>query len=283
MQEHAEKYSIGKMAKLFQVSVRGFYSYKNRTISSREKENQKLFEQIEQIYQEGRGVYGSPRIHGRLVKRGISCSRKRVARIMKSHGIASKLRKCWKRTTRQGKREAFDNHIQQEFYAHFPNQKWVSDISYVCTKEGWLYVAAVLDLFSRKIVGFSMQERLDASLVERALSQALCHRNPPQGIIHHSDRGCQYTSQGFVKLAKKNGILLSMSSTGNCYDNAAMESFFHTLKTEHVYQNKFATREEARRSLFEYVEVFYNRKRAHSFLEYLSPEEFEQNGSKQVM
>ena len=283
MQEKKYVFPIGKMAKILQVSERGYYAYVDRKISAREKENQKLLDLIWQIYQEGRCMYGSPRVHGKLCRLGISCSRKRVARLMKNHGIQAKMRKSWKRTTKQGKRAAFANLVKQEFTVAFPNQTWVSDITYVKTREGWLYVSAILDLFSRKVVGLSMGERLDTCLVKKAFAQALCHRSPPKGLIHHSDRGCQYTSEEFEKLAKENGIILSMSSAGNCYDNAVAESFFHTLKTEHVYQEKCITREEAKRSIFEYIEVFYNRKRAHSFLGYLSPEEFEQNSSKQAV
>lgn len=153
----------------------------------------------------------------------------------------------------------------------------MSDITYVSTGEGWLYVSCAMDLFSRKIVGLCMGEKLSVDLVENTLKQAICHRGISKGLIYHSDRGSQYTSEDFEKLAQDNGIKLSMSGKGNCYDNAVIESFFHTLKTEHVYQYKFTTREEAKRSVFEYIEVFYNRQRAHSFLEYVSPEEYERN------
>ena len=154
---------------------------------------------------------------------------------------------------------------------------------YIKTKEGWLYLCIILDLFSRKVIGFSMGETLDTFLVEKALDQAVCHRKPAKGLIHHSDRGSQYTSEAFGKIAQRHGIVLSMSGTGNCYDNAVAESFFHTLKTEHVYQNKFTTREEAKRSIFDYIEVFYNRQRIHSFLGYLSPVEYEQNWNRQAI
>lgn len=283
MKEGSKEFPIEKMAEVFEVSVTGYYSYIKRSPSFREKENSRLKEVIKQIYREGRSMYGSPRIHGKMRNLGISCSRKRVAKLMRKQGIAAKMRKSWKRTTKQGKRKAADNLVCQEFQVSLPNHTWVSDITYIKTKEGWLYLSAIIDLFSRKVVGMSMGERLDTSLIERALEQALCHRAPSKGLIHHSDRGCQYTSEEFAKVAKSNGILLSMSGTGNCYDNAVAESFFHTLKTEHVYQNKFQTREEAKRSLFDYIEVFYNRQRVHSFLGYLSPEEFEKNWNKQVI
>lgn len=283
MQEHREEFSIEKMALVFGVSSSGFYFYRRKIPSSRKEENLKLAQKIKEIYIEGRKLYGSPRIHGRLTKMGIKCSRKRVARLMKERGLAAKTREKWKRTTKPSKREAAKNLVQQKFTVSSPNSVWVSDITYVYTREGWLYVAVILDLFSRKIVGLCMRERMESSLVEQALQQALQHRNPPKGLIHHSDRGSQYTSESFAKMTERHGIVLSMSSTGNCYDNAVAESFFHTLKTEHIFHMRFWDREEAKRSIFEYVEVFYNRRRAHSFLGYLSPEEFEQIQSRLVI
>lgn len=283
MQENAKGFPIEKMAKVFEVSPSGYYAYVGRSSSSRDKETKALLDEIKKVSREGRGMYGSPRVHARLCQRGIQCSRKRVARIMMHHGIAAKMRKSWKRTTKQGKREAAENLVNQNFTVKVPNQIWVADITYISTKEGWLYVSAIIDLFSRKVVGLSMKERLDTSLIESSIRQAICHRGSIRGLVHHSDRGCQYTSDVFGKLAKENGIILSMGSTGNCYDNAVAESFFHTLKTEHIYQERFATREEAKRSIFEYVEVFYNRQRAHSFLGYLSPEEYEKKWDKRVI
>lgn len=283
MKEKSDEFSIEKMAKVFEVSITGYYSYIKRKPSSRETENKYLIDMVTKTYYEGRSMYGSPRIHGRLKKLGVLCSRKKVAKLMKGQGLAAKMRKSWKKTTKQGKREAAKNLVCQEFKVKAPNHTWVSDITYIKTKEGWLYLTAIIDLFSRKVVGMSMGDHLETCLIEKALNQALYHRSPSEGLIHHSDRGSQYTSEEFSKIAQRNGILLSMSGTGNCYDNAVAESFFHTLKTEHVYQKKFDTREEAKRSLFEYVEVFYNRQRAHSFLGYLSPEEFEKKWSKQAI
>lgn len=283
MKEHAKEFPIEKMAKIFQVSTSGYYAYLHREPSKREKKNIHLIGLIKEVYEEGRKVYGSPRIHAVLQKRGIPCSRKRVAKLMREHEIAVKMRPRWKKTTKQGKRQAAENIVRQEFTKEKANHTWVSDITYIQTEEGWLYLSVVIDLFSRKVVGVSMGDRIDTCLIERAIRQALCHRSPSQGLIHHSDRGSQYTSEEFAKLAKSHGILLSMSSTGNCYDNAVAESFFHTLKTELVYQEKYVTREEAKRSIFEYIEIFYNRQRVHSFLGYLSPEQFEQNWSKQAI
>ena len=283
MEEERIEFPVGKMAKVLKVSVSGYYAYLHRKPSLRAEKNTRLVDLIRKIHQEGRSMYGSPRIHAKLQKIGDACSRKTVAILMRKHGIVAKMRKSWKRTTKAGKRKASDNLLNQDFIAATPNEKWVSDITYVSTGEGWLYVSCTIDLFSRKVVGLSMGERLSTELVEKTLNQALWHRSPNKGLIHHSDRGCQYTYGEFQKLAREHGITLSMSGKGNCYDNAVMESFFHTLKTEHIYQCKFSTRDEAKRSIFEYIEVFYNRKRAHSFLGYLSPEDYERNWGRQAV
>lgn len=283
MRENENHFCIEKMAEVLEVSSRGFYAYRKRNRTLREGENRALLQEIKKIYEEGRCLYGSPRVHGRLIKLGIKCSRKRVARLMRKNGLRARMRKQWKRTTLPGKREAALNLVNQDFKVELPNSVWVSDITYVATKEGWLYMAVILDLFSRKVVGLSMGERINTRLVEHALKQAVLHRAPSDGVIHHSDRGSQYTSEAFKSMARRYGMKLSMSSIGNCYDNAVAESFFHTLKTEHIYLRKFQTREEAKRSVFEYIEVFYNRKRAHSFLGYSSPEEFEHNWKRKVI
>lgn len=282
MQKEGREFCIEKMAKVLKVSVSGYYAYLRRKISLREEKNSKLVDLIRTIHREGRSMYGSPRVHAKLKQLGEKCSRKKVARLMRENGIAAKMRRNWKRTTKAGKRKSSDNLLRQDFTSAFPNEKWVSDITYVPTEEGWLYVSCTMDLFSRKVVGLSMGKTLCVSLVESTIKQALCHRGISESLIHHSDRGSQYTSEEFEKLAKENGIRLSMSGKGNCYDNAVMESFFHTLKTEHVYQHKFSSRYEAKLSLFDYIEVFYNRQRAHSFLGYISPEEYERNWHKQT-
>jgi len=282
MQQKAKTFPVEKMALVLDVSKSGYYAYLSREASRRDQENEVLLAYIQDIHKQSRKTYGSPRIHAKLSQMKVGCSRKRVAKLMRMHGIQAKMRKKWKKTTKQGKGKPAKNLLQQNFYSPKPNHAWVGDITYVHTKEGWLYVSAVLDLFSRKIIGLSMGKYLDTKLVIRALDQAFYHRKPDKGLIHHSDKGCQYTSESFGKIAQDYGISLSMSGTGNCYDNAAMESFFHTLKTEHVHLQSFETREEAKRSIFEYIEVFYNRERIHSFLGYLSPEEFERNWSKKI-
>lgn len=278
MQLHKEEFSIERMSCIFEVSRAGYYEFIKGKLSKRQQEDNRLLEKIKVIHKESRETYGSPRIHAELRESGELCSRKRVSKIMKQAGIAAKMKKRFKVTTRANpKAMPAPNLLQQDFTAEKPNQRWVADFTYVATQEGWLYVATVLDLFSRRIIGLAMSESMTADLVMSALQQALIHRKPPSDVIHHSDRGSQYTSHNFQALLKKNSIIASMSGTGNCYDNATMESFYHTLKTEHIYFEHYKTREEAKQSIFEYVEVFYNRKRRHSTLGYSSPMMFEKN------
>ena len=234
--------------------------------------------QIKAVYEFSRQTYGSPRIHAELKDQGESCSRQRIAKLMRKAGIIAKMHKKFKVTTKvNSKAKAAPNLLKQNFTAAQPNQRWVADISYIWTQEGWLYVACVLDLFSRRIVGLAMEDRMTDDLVIAALKQAFIHRKPSRGLIHHSDKGSQYTSRNFQKVLAQYYITASMSGTGNCYDNAAMESFFHTLKTEHIYFERYQTREQAKKSIFEYIEVFYNRQRRHSTLNYKTPLAFEQN------
>lgn len=276
MKDHKKKFSIEKMAKIFQVSRAGYYKFLQRKPSKRDVESNRLIKKIRKIYKTGRGTYGSPRIHKALKKEGEACSRKKVARLMRKERIQPKMRKRWKTTTKRNpKAESAPNHLDQNFDVDGPNIAWVSDITYIETLEGWLYVAVILDLYSRKVVGLGMGGTLETKLIIQALEQAVCHRKIKGGLIHHSDRGSQYTSEEFQKFVEKHNIKLSMSGQGNCYDNAVAESFFHTLKTEHSNQYKFKTRNEAKLSIFEYIEVFYNRKRLHSYLGYRSPEEYE--------
>lgn len=264
---------------MLNVSRNGYYKFLRSSPSKRAEENKSLLTKIKLIHVKSRETYGSPRVHAALQSEGEACSRKRVARIMKKAGIQAKMKKRFKVTTKANpKAQAAPNVLNRNFTAIKPNERWVADITYIATAEGWLYVAAVLDLYSRRIVGLSMNERMTTSLVKAALEQALTHRKPQPGLMHHSDKGCQYTSHEFQQLLKAHQITVSMSGTGNCYDNAAMESFFHTLKTEHVYFEHYLTREQAKRSIFEYVEVFYNRQRLHSTLGYLTPNDFETKG-----
>jgi transposase InsO family protein len=281
MQRYRNEFSVERMSKVLGVSRSGYYAFVKATPSERDRANKKLTEKIKIIHEGSRQTYGSPRIHAELVEGGTPCSRKRVARLMRREGIQAKMRKRFKVTTRVNpKAEAAPNLLQQDFSAFKANKRWVADITYVATMEGWLYVAAVMDLFSRRIVGLAMSSRMTADLVTDAVKQAITHRRPEAGLLHHSDRGCQYTSLSFQQLLKINEITVSMSGTGNCFDNAAMESFFHTLKTEHIYFEWYHTREEAKQSIFEYVEVFYNRRRRHSTLGYTAPAIFEERALK---
>jgi transposase InsO family protein len=275
MQAHKKQWPIEEMARMLGVARSGYYKSHSKP-KMRQKENEELLQTIRSIFKMSRDTYGSPRVHAELLAQGFKCSRPRVARIMRKNGMTAKMKRLFKRTTRinEGHIRA-PNLLKQQFSATIPNQKWVADITYVRTREGWLYVAVVLDLFSRKIVGLAMSESLHTELVLQAMNQALQRRRPKMGLQHHSDRGCQYTCESFRRLLVENGIICSMSSTGNCYDNAVAESFFHTLKTECIHFERYESRHEAKRSIFEYVEVFYNNQRRHSTLGYMSPADFE--------
>jgi putative transposase len=284
MKAHKNEFSIERMSKVFVVSRSGYYAYAKRKPSHQELENERLLLKIKKSHQQSRQTYGSVRIYKDLREDGETCSRKRVAKIMKQAGIKAKMQKRFKVTTKANPAAIpAPNLLQQDFSAQTFNQRWVADFTYVSTKEGWLVVATVMDLFSRRIVGLSMSERMKDDLVITALQQALIHRQPDAGLIHHSDRGSQYTSQDFQSLLAAYGITASMSGTGNSYDNAAMESFYHTLKTEHIYFEHYETREQAKQSIFEYIEVFYNRQRRHSTLGYVSPMIFEKQWQQQQM
>jgi len=239
--------------------------------------DQFLQERIAMIFTDSRQTYGSPRIHAALKAQGEQVGRKRVARLMRENHFIAKKRQRFKTTTRVDKRLSIvENLLRQDFTAVRPNEKWVSDITCVWTALGWLYVAVILDLFSRKVIGLSMSERQTKDLVIKGLKQAVTHREKPGTLIYHSDRGSQYTSHDFQKLLKAHGMTPSMSGTGNCYDNAAMESFFATLKGECTFFENYEDREKAKNSIFDYCFIFYNQQRIHSTLGYVCPKEFEQ-------
>ena len=275
---HEGKHTVKRMCNALEVGRSGYYSWRKSQPSQREQANQELLAQIKEIHQTSRRTYGSPRMHKALKRMGILCGRNRVARLMRMHNIVGqKPRRRYPVTTqRQPGALAAPNLLNQDFTADGPNQKWVTDITYIDTAEGWLYLAPVLDLYSRMVVGWAMADHMETSLVEDALCMALARRRPAPGWIHHSDQGGQYTSEIYQQHLTDHHCQVSMSRVGNCYDNATMESFIATLKKECVtYQ--FATREEARTAIFEYIEVWYNRRRLHSSLGYLSPLEFEQS------
>jgi putative transposase len=231
MHSHAEEFSIERMSKVLKVSRSGYYKFIVSKACSRLIENARLGEAIKVIHKNSRETYGSPRVHAQLKSQGESCSRQRVARLMQQQGIRAKMNKRFKITTKSNpKAQAAPNLLQQDFTALAPNLRCVADITFIATAQGWLYVAAILDLFSRQIVGLAMNKKMTTDLISSALAQAVKHRKPKTGLIHHSDKGCQYTSLAFKHLLKKHQMLPSNSGTGNCFDNSAMESFFHTLK-----------------------------------------------------
>jgi transposase InsO family protein len=261
---------------VLEVQRSGYYAWRHRSPSSREQANQALLALIKAEHQASRKTYGSPRIHVVLHRKGVVCGHNRVARLMQMHGIAPKARRRYHPVTTQRQPGVVPapNRLNQDFSAAIPNQKWVSDFTFIETGEGWLYLAVVLDLFSRKVIGWSMSQTMDTALVETALRMALLGRHPPAGLLHHSDQGSQYTSIAYCNCLTAALAQLSMSGVGNCYDNAVMESFFGTLKTECV-TGSFTTCAQARTTIFEYLEVWYNRQRLHSTLGYHSPVDFE--------
>ena len=265
------------ICRVLRVARSGFYAWLKRKPSDRQIHREKLLAKIRQVHQENRELYGSPRVHRALLIEGEVVCRNTVAKLMREAKIRGKSRRRFIPHTTDSKhdRPVADNLLERDFVASEPNRKWLADITYVPSDEGWLFCAAVLDCFSRKIVGWAMSQSMPADLVIDALKMALLHREPDGNLIHHSDRGSQYASEDFQQLLIENRITVSMSGRGNCYDNAMMESFWATLKTELIHQEHYQTRQQARQSIFEYIEVFYNRKRLHSSLGYLSPEAFE--------
>jgi len=265
------------MCKALNVSRSGYYEWLGRGKSKQEMENEKILAEIKRVRKKKRKmVYGAPRMHQELIANGFCCGKNRVARIMSKNGIKSTIRRKWK-----PKKDSWHNYplasdlVNQNFSANKANELWTADITYVWTEEGWLYLAVVLDVFSRKIVGWSMNRSLDKAIVLKALGRAALNRQILGKSIFHSDQGSQFASLSVQEALVELGLAQSMGSKGNCYDNAITESFFHTLKVELVYQEKFKTRQEAKLAIFEYIEAFYNRERRHSSLGYLSPEEFE--------
>jgi putative transposase len=276
--ENRKEFRLGKMCKMLEVSRSGYHNYVRRKMSQRRLENQMILERIRRIHHLSRGLYGSPKIYQELRKLGLKYNRKRIVRIMRINGIRAKTKRKYKRTTDSNHSyPVAENILGQDFTSTVLNKIWVSDITYIWTKEGWLYLCCILDLCSRKIVGWQFDITLSSSLVITALSQAITNRGENPGIIFHSDRGSQYASGEVRKYLWGHKMIQSMSRKGNCYDNAVMESFFHTLKTELVSFENFQTRDEAKMKIFDYIEIFYNRQRSHSSIDYLTPEEFEIN------
>ena len=271
-----QEYPVRRMCALLGISRSGYYAWKKRKPSQRAKRNEELVEEIRKIHKKSRAIYGSPRVHAEMKKQGYGVNQKTVARLMRQEGLVGVRKNRKVRTTDSNHRfPVAPNLLNRDFTAEQPNQKWAADITYIPTEEGWLYLAGVLDLFSRKIVGWAMSSQIDANLVEQALRMAFYLREPGIGLLHHSDRGSQYASYQIHDLLASKQIQISMSRRADCYDNSVMESFFSTLKNEWVHHRKYKTRAQARTDIFSYIEGFYNTVRLHSTLGYCSPNEFE--------
>ena len=266
------------MCKVLQVSRSGYYSWNKGRDSIKKQQAKELLTVIREIFTEYRGTYGYPRIHRELINRGIACSKNRVARLMRKDGLRAKVKRRFKATTdSKHNLPVAGNLVQRNFNPDQPDRVWAGDITCVWTGEGWLYLAVVLDLFSRTVVGWAMNRRMTRHLVMNALTMALKRRHPARGIIHHSDRGSQCASSDFQELLSKYGIRCSMSRKGDCWDNAPVESFIGTLKQELIFHQRYITHAQAKQGIFEYIERFYNRKRLHSTLGYQSPFDYEAN------
>jgi putative transposase len=275
-----DRYPIRLMCRLLDVAASGYYAWRKRPEPQRVQRNRELLEKIRSIHAASKGVYGSPRVHAELLAKGVKVGRHKVAQVMRS----ARLKGCPKRryrttTQRDPGHQVAQNLLRQNFAADGPDQRWASDITYIATRQGWLYLAVTMDLFSRRIVGWSMDRWMSRHLVVDALRMAINARQPTGTLIHHSDRGGQYSSDDFRNELKKYGIKPSMSSAGNCYDNAVVESFLGAVKRERANRVRYRGREQARADLFEYIEVFYNRKRRHSYIGNISPDDFERQST----
>jgi len=277
IEEHRHEYPVTVMCQVLEVARNGYYKWRKQPLSARKVADLVLLRHIRDIFEQSKETYGSYRIHAELAEQGIRCGRKRVARLMRTYNLKPKTVRSFKVVTTDSnhKLPVAPNRLKQQFRADRPDQLWLTDITYVPTAEGWLYLAVVLDVYSRRIVGWAMSDSLHRQLVIDALQMAITVRQPPPGLLHHSDRGSQYASDEYQALLTRAGMVTSMSRKGNCYDNAPVESFFGTFKTELVFHQQYATRAEARLDIFEYIEVFYNRFRRHSALGYKSPVKYE--------
>jgi putative transposase len=270
-------YPVTIMCDVLGVSPAGYYAWRSRPECRRSAANRELVHDIQQVHRNTNGRYGSPRIHAELQAQGRGASRGRIERLMRRHGIRAIMARPRRVRTTDSRHNLpiAPNLLERNFIAAAPNRIWLADITYIETDQGWLYLAAVMDLYSRRIVGWAMEDHLRADLPLAALRMAISAQRPGAGLIHHSDRGVQYASADYRKLMRSAGLHASMSRKADCYDNAPMESFFHTLKTELVHHRQYATRQEAKRDIFAYIEGFYNRTRRHSAIGYISPIEMQ--------
>lgn len=269
------EYPVSRLCRLFGVSASGYYAWKGREPGPRSRANSELVKAMRKIHDEVKGRYGSPRMYAELLDRGYQCGRHRVARLMQAHGLVAKQRKKRPGSRFHGERGKAPNLLNRQFTVARANQVWAADITYVRTAEGFVYLAVVVDLYSRRVIGWAMRSRLGADLVESALCQAIGNRQPGGDILHHSDQDGLYACAAYYELLTQHDFVISNSRRGNCYDNACVESFFARLKTECLPPTRFMTREQAEMAIFAYIEVFYNRVRRHSTLNYLSPADFE--------
>ncbi|WP_281274656.1 IS3 family transposase [Lysinibacillus telephonicus] len=276
IQQHRHEFRVAKMCEVLGVSRSGYYEWLNRPKSNQKERKEKLTSQIKRVYLDSRRNYGSPKITKQLNSEGVHVSQKTVSRIMKDEGIRSKTVKKYKATTNSKHNlPIYPNLLDQQFKVERPGQAWVADITYIWTSEGWLYLATIMELFSRRIIGWAMDTRMTKELVILALKRAIKTQTPTSGLIHHSDRGSQYASKEYQQVLRTNGIITSMSRKGNCYDNACIESFHSVIKRELVFHEKYKTRDQAKKSIIEYIVSFYNYKRIHSYTNYMSPIAYE--------
>lgn len=277
MSDHAGEFSLRAMCRAFGVGRSGYYQWQRQGArTQQERADSVLTEQIRAVFEQSGQTYGSPRVYEELKAQGVRCSRRHSARLMRAAGLDATPARRRAHTTQAAPRQpSVTNLLQRDFTAEAPNRKWLVDITAIWTDEGWLYLAGVLDLFSRRLVGWAMADHMPDELTQAALKMAILARRPPDQLLHHADQGSQYTSDEYQALLAQQHMLASFSDVGCCYDNAPMESFWGTLKTELVYRRQFHTRAQAKNAIFEYIEGWYNRKRRHSTLGYLSPEQFE--------
>jgi len=281
MKNHQSDFSIDLMCQVFGISRSGYYDWLSRPVSLHAQTDQRLSAEVKRSHQASRSIYGARRIIEDLRALGETVSRARVSRLMKEQGLRSKVKRRFKATTdSKHSLPVAPNRLNRQFAVEAPDKVYVGDITYIDTQEGWLYLAVLIDLHSRAVVGWAMAPHMRASLVNDALLMAIFKRRPEAGLLLHSDRGSQYASHLYQDTLSQHQFVASMSRKGNCWDNAPAESFFHTLKTELCHQQKYATREQARQTIFEYIEVFYNRKRRHSTIGYMTPFQFEKKHRK---